>query len=171
MVGWLIMDEASRLALGSRRDLVSAQMIRLHVNAATLERVRFAVSPVMEATESLRALRDPEATALHLPWIREARARPADLDLAPLFALMPPDRYTPDFINPPPRGPFAGIDEELATVAAAPPDIVARELAVAYRGREVAAAARPLLDDPSHAIPAVAELIRAYFDRTLAPHW
>jgi hypothetical protein len=28
-----------------------------------------------------------------------------------------------------------------------------------------------LLDDPARAIPAIAELIRAYFDRALAPHW
>ncbi|HEX4691806.1 MAG TPA: hypothetical protein VH276_14015, partial [Solirubrobacteraceae bacterium] len=87
-------------------------MIRLRFGPGTLESVRFAISPLMESMESLRALRDPDAQALHLPWIREARERTADLDLAPLLALLPEDRYTPDFVSPPPSGPLASIDEE-----------------------------------------------------------
>jgi DNA-binding transcriptional ArsR family regulator len=146
-------------------------MIRLRFGPGSLERVRFAVSPLMEMTGSLRALRDPDARALHLPWIREARERTAGLDLAPLMALLPEDRYTPDFIHPPPRGPLAGIEEELAVVAATPPAVVRREVERAYRGRELPAALRPLLDAPADAIPALAELARAYFDRALAPHW
>jgi hypothetical protein len=146
-------------------------MIRLRFGPATLERVRFAISPLMEATDSLRALRDPDAQALHLPWIREARERIADLDLAPLLALLPEDRYTPDFVSPPPSGPLAGIDEELATLAATPAAVVRREIVHAYRDGAVPAELQPLLDAPATAVPALAALVRTYFDRTLAPHW
>ncbi len=146
-------------------------MIRLRFGPGTLERVRFAISPLMEVTDSVRALRDPDAQALHLPWIREARERTAGLDLAPLMALLPDDRYTPDFISPPPSGPLSGIDDELATLAATPPAVVRGEIEHAYRDGPVPAALQPLLDAPATAIPALAELVRTYFDRTLAEHW
>jgi hypothetical protein len=146
-------------------------MIRLRFGPGTLESVRFAISPLMETMESLRALRDPDAQALHLPWIREARERTADLDLAPLLALLPEDRYTPDFVSPPPSGPLASIDEELEALAATPPAVVRREIEHAYRDGPVPAPLQPLLDEPRTAIPELAALVRAYFDRALAPHW
>jgi hypothetical protein len=169
-VGAVHAGSVPRAARIAQRFRLSS-MIRLRFGPGTLERVRFAISPLMETMESLRALRDPDAQALHLPWIREARERTRDLDLAPLMALLPEDRYTPDFVSPPPHGPLAGIEEELATVAATPPGVVRAEIERAYRNRPIPAALQPLLDEPASAIPALADLARAYFDRALAPHW
>jgi DNA-binding transcriptional ArsR family regulator len=45
------------------------------------------------------------------------------------------------------------------------------EIEHAYRYGPIPASLQPLLDAPETAIPALAELVRTYFDRTLAEHW
>jgi DNA-binding transcriptional ArsR family regulator len=146
-------------------------MIRMRFGPADLGRVRFAVSPLADVRRSWRLLEDPGAHALHLPWVVEARRATADLDLAPLRALDPADVYGPDFISPPPTSPLAELDDELAAIAATPPDQVRAEVARAYRGRAVPDVLGPLVADPQAGIAALVELLRAYWDRALAPHW
>jgi DNA-binding transcriptional ArsR family regulator len=146
-------------------------MIRMRFGAGDLARVRFAVSPLAEVRRSHRVLEDPGAQALHLPWVIEARRATAGLDLAPLRALDPPDVYTPDFISPPPSSPLAEFDDELAAISATPADQVRAEVGRAYRGRELPDVLAPLVEDPETGVAALVELLRAYWDRALAPHW
>jgi hypothetical protein len=146
-------------------------MITLHFGPAALAQVRFAISPVVELRRSLHVLDDPGAQALHLPWAIEARRATADLDLAPLRALDRPGVYTPDFISPPPSGPLSEIEDDLAAIAATPADQVQREIARAYRDRDVPPELAPVMDDPAAGVAALLELLRAYWDRALAPHW
>jgi hypothetical protein len=67
-----------------------------------LLRTRFAISPLFELAASVRVLRDPGGHSVHLPWVREARARLAGLDYSLIDALHPDGPYAPDFIAPPP---------------------------------------------------------------------
>jgi hypothetical protein len=146
-------------------------MITLHLGPEDVANVRFAISPLMELGNSVRALDHPEAKALHLPWVAATRERVAGVDLALLRALQPAKAYTPDFVNPPPRSPLGELEEELAEMVATPPDQVRRELRRAYEGRAFPAVLEPLLEDPARALPALADLFRAYWERALAPHW
>src|ERR687887_148838 len=114
-------------------------MIFMRFGREALARVRFAISPLIETIRSVGVLRDPAAQALHLPWAVEARRRVGELDLAPLLALQPPDVYTPDFVHPPPHSPLAELDEELARLAATPPEAIRAEVQRAYRGRPLPA--------------------------------
>src|SRR5438067_13785129 len=86
-----------------------------------LAEVRFAISPLVELHRSVRALDDPGARALHLPWIEQTRPLVADLELDLLRALQPENAYSPDFVHPPPRGPLAELEDELDELAATPP--------------------------------------------------
>jgi len=146
-------------------------MITLHLGPEDVANVRFAISPLMELHHSVRALEHPDAKALHLPWVIETRERVADLDMALLHALHPAKAYTPDFIDPPPRGPLGELEEGLAEMLATPPEQVRRELRRAYDGRALPAVLEPLLEDPRRALPALADLARDYWERALAPHW
>jgi hypothetical protein len=146
-------------------------MFTMRFGPGALARVRFAISPLAEVRRSRRVLDDPGSQALHLPWAIEARRATADLDLAPLRALDPLDVYTPDFISPPPTSPLAEFEDELARIAATPVEQVRAEIRRSYRGRELPAVLEPLLDDTPTAIGALVELLRAYWDRALAPHW
>ncbi|HSD80197.1 MAG TPA: DUF5937 family protein, partial [Solirubrobacteraceae bacterium] len=146
-------------------------MIEFRFGAEDLVRTRFAISPVMELMWSVDALRDPAGHALHVPWVRAVRRRLGDLDVSVLHALTTgPAGYAPDFASPPPASPLADLDDELRRVAATPPERVERELRWAYPGG-VPPVLRPLLDDPAAALPRLASLMRAYWDRALAPWW
>lgn len=143
----------------------------MRFGAAALAQVRFAISPVVELRRSIHVLDDPGGQALHLPWAIEARRAVADLDLAPLRAIDRPGVYTPDFISPPPGGPLSEIEDDLAAIAATPRDRVRREIAHTYRDGPVPLELQPVMDDPDAGVAALVELLRAYWDRTLAAHW
>lgn len=136
-----------------------------------LAAVRFAISPLLELYRSVRALDDPGSRALHLPWIERTRALVADLDLDVLRALQPANVYSPDFIHPPPHTPLAELEDELEQVAATPSDRVRDEVLRAYRRDPLPEALRPFVEDPASALVTLAELVRAYWQRALAPHW
>ncbi|MEN3280497.1 MAG: hypothetical protein V7607_1637 [Solirubrobacteraceae bacterium] len=146
-------------------------MIRIRFGAGDLARVRFAISPLVELRHSRRVLEDPGAQALHLPWVIEARRALADLDLARLRALDPADVYSPDFISPPPTSPLAELEDELSRIAATPAEQVRAEIRRSYRSTRTPAVLEPLIDDTTAAIAALVELLRAYWNRALAPHW
>jgi hypothetical protein len=146
-------------------------MVTLRLGPEDVASMRFAISPLMELHNSVRALEHPEAKALHLPWVAATRSRAAGLDMALLHALHPRTAYTPDFVDPPPSSPLGELEDELAEMLAAPPERVRLELRRAYEGRTLPQVLQPLLRDPARELPALAELFRAYWERALAPVW
>jgi len=146
-------------------------MIDVRFNTEALTRVRFAISPMFETIASLKALDDPARGALHLSWVEQTRRSTADLDLSTLRALQRSDAYNPDFINPPPSGPLAQFEDELAAMLATPAEQIRSEVLYAYRRRAVPAVLAPFLTEPAAAVERLSELFRAYWDRAIEPHW
>jgi hypothetical protein len=146
-------------------------VVRYHFGTEDLVRTRFAISPLFELTWSLDTLRDTGGHALHLPWARAAAVRLKGLDISLLEAIMRGGTgYVPDFTSPPPTTPLADLDGDLRRVAQTPPDVVRRELALAW-GDEPPPPGRALYEDPEQELPRLAALMRAYWDRALAPWW
>jgi hypothetical protein len=142
-------------------------MVTVRLGPEDVANLRFAISPLMELHNSVRALEHPEAKSLHLPWVAATRERVRDLDMALLHALHPRGSYTPDFIDPPPRSPLGELEDELEEMLATPPERVRFELRRAYEGRSLP----PVLEGLEHELPALADLFRAYWERALAPVW
>jgi DNA-binding transcriptional ArsR family regulator len=99
-------------------------MITLELSLDDLLRSRFAISAVGEAVEAAHAIANPPAAAAYAGWVREQektlRRVMREHDLRPLFALVPPCSYMPDFLMPLPRSPVGDLDAELAEVRATP---------------------------------------------------
>jgi hypothetical protein len=146
-------------------------MLVFRFGAGDLANVRFAISPLHELNRSVRALDDPGALALHLPWIAATRASIGDVDVDLLRAFQPRGVYTPDFVNPPPTSPLAELEDELAAMIATPPDQVRAEIRSTYRRSAVPKVLEPFLDQTDAAVAHLAEVIRTYWERALAPHW
>ena len=147
-------------------------MVDVRFDIESMSGVRFGISPLFEATLSVKALDDPAAAALHLSWVEQARAQTADLDLELLRLLLRPDAYAPDFLNPPPTGPCAELEDEFALMRATPAAQIREEVRCCYADRPaVPTALEPFLTHPRRAVRALVELLRAYWERTLAEHW
>jgi DNA-binding transcriptional ArsR family regulator len=146
-------------------------MISFRFGPEDVATVRFAISPLMELHNSVRALDHPEAKSLHLPWVAATRERVADLDIGVLRALQRSRAYTPDFINPPPSSPLGNLEDELAEMLATPADQVRAEVRRVYAPAPLPPLLQPFDDDPPAAVAALAGLLRAYWSRALAPHW
>jgi hypothetical protein len=146
-------------------------MLVLRFGSSDLANVRFAVSPLMELHRSVRALDDPGAQAIHLPWIAATRESTGDLDLELLRALQPRGMYSPDFIHPPPRSPLTELEEELDEMLSTPDEEVRAEVEYIYSRVGAPEILEPFLEEPEAAIARLADLIRDYWRRALEPHW
>ena len=100
-------------------------------------RIRFALSPMWETHAAVRVLARPRQQGYHLPWLRRIRQAEGGLDLGPLHLLMPQHGHSPDFLYPPPLGPAATFEEELAAVRRTDPALVHDDLARALGTREI----------------------------------
>ena len=146
-------------------------MIEARFDTEALTRVRFAISPMFEVTHSVKALLDPAGAALHLPWVEAALPCAAELDLTTLFALQSAPEYNPDFVNPPPSTPLVEFEDELQTMLATPDEQIAAEVRYAYDGAQLPPVLEPFLSEPREAIQALAQLMRAYWERCHAENW
>jgi DNA-binding transcriptional ArsR family regulator len=146
--------------------------IRIHLSAEDLTETRFAFSPVWEVIQSYAGLRKPSSNVFHLPWMNQHREAIERLDLRPMAALLPGgSRYLPDFISPPPEGPYPEFEEELEHVAATPREQIAKEVRTVYADREVPPEALRFIDEPKKAVPELVEAMRAYWHVAVEPHW
>jgi DNA-binding transcriptional ArsR family regulator len=146
-------------------------MIEIVLAHADLARVRFAHSPVQELAASLRVLHDPSRQPMHRRWLSAVRPRLGGLRLDLLTALAPTGRYLPDFLLPPPSGPWGELAEELDAVAAAPPAAVRADLDEVRDGRPLPAVLRPLYQDPAAHLPAVVREMDRYWQAAVQPVW
>jgi len=147
-------------------------MIRFHLDADDLARSRFAISPLMELQMSLTALREPErhGHAIHRPWMARARSRLDGLDLTLLETLVPARGWVPDFAAPPPLVPSPDPEAEMERVRRSDPEIVRHEITCIWP-EGTPAVMRPLVDDTPRGLEQVVALMRAYWERALAPDW
>ncbi|ALU96273.1 MULTISPECIES: ArsR/SmtB family transcription factor [Streptomyces] len=147
---------------------------QLHFTESDLLRCRFALSPLFETQEAVRTLARRHRHGYHLPWLRRIRTAAAALDLEPLWLLMPDGGHNPDFICPPPIGPFATFDEEIAGVRAVDPEVAWADMALALAERPGArdsATGRRLLADPARAVRELADLLEQVWQTLIEPYW
>jgi DNA-binding transcriptional ArsR family regulator len=146
-------------------------MVRYEFELSDLARLRFAISPMWELVISLRALRDPSAAAMHLPWVRSTRERVRGLDLLPLLGLVPPDGYIPDFLTPPPNTPLASFEDELEAIRSTPAARVREEVGFRLADGLPPELGEPFLRRPRRALDRLANSLAAYWAVALEPHW
>jgi DNA-binding transcriptional ArsR family regulator len=146
-------------------------MIELVLSPEDLGRVRFAHSPVRELVASLRTLQDPGRAQVYGSWLAGAKQRLGDLDLELLTALAPLRQNQWNFLMPPLTVQWGHLDDELAGIAATPPEVVRAELESACHGGVVPEILRPLHDNPAVELKRVVEEMARYWDAVVAPVW
>jgi DNA-binding transcriptional ArsR family regulator len=122
----------------------------------------------------VRTLRRPHQQGYHLPWLRQVREASQQLDLRPLWVLMPRSGHNSDFLSPPPLGPAATVEEELERVRASDPALVHADLRLSLAstpGALESDTGRLLLADPVRAVGILADLLEQAWHVLVAPHW
>jgi DNA-binding transcriptional ArsR family regulator len=149
--------------------------LSLRFRSQDLLQCRFAISPLNETADGLRALSSPRAAAYNLPWQRQARQQVPGLRIEPLLAVLSVPGYQPDFLSPAPGSPFTEIDEELDRVRATAPGKVAAELAECLDAKpagQIARRAHPeLCGHPAEIRDLLAGMLARAWDALIEPWW
>lgn len=168
--------------------------VRMPMTAEALGRSRFGISPCAEVVGSLRALHRPSPASPHLMrWRARALDAVPAAPLSLLAALTGSDVYIVDLLTPPPDAVVMTIGDEVAAIAATPGELTEYQLDIAFRGRAVPRAVAASVGGPARLeelrqpMPAVvaealdggaaafvarvADAMRTYFERVLAPDW
>lgn len=146
-------------------------MLTVEFTPADLAKIRLAVSPLIELWQSVRALQNATARALHPAWITKHSAELPGLDISLLKALQDSRRYAPDFIHPPPRGPQVDLEDELELVRSTPPEQIRQEIMFCSSETGIPPELQGFIDEPVSAVAELVELLRAYWQLVLEPHW
>ncbi|WP_026412583.1 ArsR/SmtB family transcription factor [Actinomadura oligospora] len=144
-------------------------MISFELDVEDLADTRFAVSPLHETVVSLRVLRDPGLSALHLPWRRAVLAELDAPDLRLLCALVSDRRTLPDFLTPRPDEFEPGFEDELETVRRTPAAVVRRDLSAAHAPDDLP---EPLRDTSTAGLlEAICDALHRFWELAIRPHW
>jgi len=151
-------------------------VLTIRLSPEDLSRMRFAFSPLWETVASFRVLLDPGRHALHLPWVEQTRGKLGELDLAPLYALVRPDGYMPDFLVPPPTTPLPSFEDEMARLSETPAATIVREVGYLKGSRDGVGPDREhllkaYLTDPTATLGRLAESLLRYHEVAVASHW
>ncbi|WP_369373619.1 helix-turn-helix domain-containing protein [Streptomyces sp. cg36] len=150
-------------------------MISYELGVEDLADTRFALSPVHETVLSLRVLREPGLSALHLPWRRSVLGRVGGLDTGLLLALVSARRTLPDFLTPRPTVFAPEFEDELAAVRRTPPATVRHDLLAAHSPGPLPTPLSPATtgDDSDAAAlrDAICDLLRRYWEIAVRPVW
>ncbi|MFB7506389.1 ArsR/SmtB family transcription factor [Streptomyces broussonetiae] len=147
---------------------------RLYFGDEDFLRCRFAISPMWETQEAVRTLKRPDRHGYHAPWLRRIREAAAGLDLAPLWLLMPRRGHTPDWLGPPPIGPAATFEEEIAAVRASDPQAAREDTALSLActpGALRSPRGRAWLADPARMVEELADAMEAAWRALIEPDW
>uniref|UniRef100_UPI00130096F1 ArsR/SmtB family transcription factor n=1 Tax=Jiangella endophytica TaxID=1623398 RepID=UPI00130096F1 len=168
--------------------------VRMPMTAEALGRSRFGISPCAEVVGSLRALHRPSPGSPHLMrWRARALDAVPGTQLSLLAALTGSTVYILDLLTPPPDAAVMTIDDEASAIAATPAELTEYQLDIAFRGRAIPPAVAASVGGPARfeelrqPMPAVvaealaggvtafvkrlADAMRTYFERLLAPDW
>ena len=147
---------------------------RLHFGEDDFLRCRFAMSPLWETQEAVRMLKRPERQGYHAHWLRRTGRVADSLDLTDLWLLMPRRGHCPDWLCPPPIGPAATFEEEIAAVRASEPEAARADTAKSLAdtpGALDSPQARRWLADPARMIRELSDAMEQAWRTLVAPDW
>ena len=148
--------------------------MRVEVDAGSLARSRFAISPLHELDGLLRCLRGLNTSYLPPAWAADMRPRLQALrgadEVEAVLALQTRSGGA-EFVVPPPRGAAARVEDDLAAVAATETSVVRRDVeeCLARRPPPPPRVLAVLADqDPA---PRIAAALARLWDELLAERW
>ncbi|NBE56691.1 ArsR/SmtB family transcription factor [Streptomyces boluensis] len=139
--------------------------VEFGLTAASVARVRFAVSPLGETVLALRILLGTGGHPVHRPWARRARPLLAGEPELPLLRALLGGGSMPSFLFPVPPERLPSLPTELELLRATDEEFFRREYG------EVVGVPAARAPQPAAVLPRLAEALLRCHDAVLAPHW
>ncbi|GGT19632.1 DUF5937 family protein [Nonomuraea spiralis] len=138
--------------------------VEIRFTAASVAKVRFAVSPLGETVLALRILFGTGGHAVHRPWVRQARPLLTHERELPLLRTLIAGPL-PSFLFPAPRQRLPSMATELDLVRATQEDF--------FRHEYGAVLGMPAEDapEPATVLPRLVEALHRCHELLIAPHW
>ncbi|MFJ6700040.1 ArsR/SmtB family transcription factor [Streptomyces sp. NPDC091272] len=150
-------------------------MISFELGVEDLAATRFAMSPLHETLLSLRVLREPGLSALHLPWRRRTLSLIGSLDVELLLASVARRRTIADFLTPRPNSFAPDFEEQLAEVGRVPPGRVRQDLRASFAPDPLPDVLRAAAEADDATVVRLRDqlcaILRQYWLSALAPSW
>ncbi|GAA0456498.1 transcriptional regulator [Actinoplanes capillaceus] len=148
-------------------------MLRFVVGTEDLLRTRFALSPVFDLINLIRAVAGPYGRGVPASWLARLRPRFEPLQADPVLDAIHAlhlDTSGATFICPPPQRIGQTMEDDLAALRAAPPPLVREEIDYYLARSSSAAAAREVLTAPD-VLDRLAVFLAAAWSVLLAEDW
>lgn len=144
--------------------------VEIGFSAASVARVRFAVSPLGETVLALRVLLGTGGHAVHRPWVRRAGPLLAGEPELPLLRALLTGPM-PSFLFPVPPERLPSLGTELDLLRATDADFFRREYGAVLSGRRSLGLSAGRIPEPEAVLPRLAEALHRCHGTLLAPHW
>ncbi|MET8582343.1 DUF5937 family protein [Streptomyces collinus] len=138
--------------------------VEIRFTAASVAKVRFAVSPLGETVLALRILLGTAGHAVHQPWVRGARPLLAGERELPLLRALIAGSL-PSFLFPVPEGRLPSMATELDLLRATEEAFFRREYGAVLRVPDAE------VPDATAVLPRLAAALRRCHELLIAPHW
>jgi DNA-binding transcriptional ArsR family regulator len=146
----------------------------LELDVARLAATRFAISPLYETLKALQVLSRPDPPAVNQPWVRWARIRleRRPLRVPTLWPLVVTGLPVyPEFLVPAPTSRWPDFEDELARLAATPPESVRASLRRVFAENPWPPSATDLFERPDETFDRITAELTECHDRLIVPHW
>ncbi|MER6978993.1 ArsR/SmtB family transcription factor [Streptomyces carpinensis] len=138
--------------------------VEIRFTAASVAKVRFAVSPLGETVLALRILLGTAGHAVHQPWVRTTRPLLAGERELPLLRALIAGAL-PSFLFPVPEERLPSLSTELDLLRATGGDFFRREYGA------VLGVAGEDVPEPAAVLPRLAEALHRCYELLIAPRW
>ncbi len=145
-------------------------MISFHLEAADLENIRFAYSPLLEAVTSYRTLYLSKY-APNLQWAEDARRSLEGVNLPYLDDLGLISHWIPDFMTPTPARVERSFEDELARMRGVSDAVLRHHIQMVIEAFGETEIRRQFLAYPHESLECLIEDLRVYWQHALARHW
>ncbi|MDX1994999.1 MAG: metalloregulator ArsR/SmtB family transcription factor [bacterium] len=149
-------------------------MITIHTKPEDLLRLRFAYSPLLQASLSYELLIRRPGDVLDggmRPWVKEAESALRNVDLPYFKAVVLPRHYSADFITPTPAGISLHLEDDLLRLRETPDWLIRKNMLEVIHYSEHSEIRQQFLDYPRESLECLIDEVRLYWRRTLAHHW
>lgn len=151
---------------------MSKKQITLELDAADLENIRFGYSPLGELATSYMALQNEHLLGgSFLPWAEETQRALYGVDLPHMDAMIPPRSYLADFVTPTPDTPIHDLEADIERMRTTPLEFIRTNAETVIDIHGLTETRARFLSHPQESMNALADEMRLYWERALAPHW